>query len=67
MYSKVRIERKEDLEIVSQFAGCPPCQILVLNNARFTEELLGREVIIKVSLSNLVRSIKPRYAIQDFS
>jgi len=57
MYGKVRIERSVDIELVSHFAGCPPCQILVLNGARHVDELIGREVVIKVSLANLVRPI----------
>jgi len=57
MYGKVRIERKEDIELVSHFAGCPPCQILVLNGVRNVDELVGREVVVKVSMANLVRPV----------
>ena len=55
MYGTVKIERKEDIELISQFAGCPPCLILVLNNAKTAEELVGREIIVKFSLAKLVK------------
>jgi len=58
MFARVKISSKQDFELLGQFAACPPCQILVMNNARAVDELLGREVIIKVSMVNLVRPIK---------
>lgn len=65
MIGSVKITNARDIEIVSQFAGCPPCQILSLNGVRRAEDLLGREVMIKVSIYNLVRKVDPRYSIKN--
>jgi len=57
MYLKVKFEEIGQLIKISAFCGMAPCQILRLNKATKEEELINREILVKINTVVLQREI----------
>jgi len=64
MYIRVKVKDGEDIVVLSKFAGVAPCQILTMNGIMYMDEIVDREVVVKVSLPSLVREVGGYYVVK---
>ncbi|MCL2569690.1 MAG: hypothetical protein FWE16_00610 [Firmicutes bacterium] len=65
MYAKIKFNQIGDLVQISQFSGSAPCQILSLNSAKCEEDLVGREIQVRIVTAKLVREVGSYYVVEN--